>query len=337
MDNNWAITFWIRPSIQGSGTREILVKTNQFSIEHRFNDTLRFYLGNVEAVNGSIIDEQRAHIVVNGIKTATPNEWNVSFYINGQLQDSQNVLLPGVPSSTNPLIIGSDEWFGYFDELALWNENLTTSEIANLYNGGNGIKVTDTNPDVVVGYHFDEGVGTETANFKGDSFYNGTLSGTGTTWEDGLVSIGSTSGVVLPAYDPNLEQEQYFTAQIPHSYIEGTDLYPHVHWSRSNENFPGNVVWGFEYTVANVGGVFSDTSVLYSYAPSVTDGDHWISSFPPIDGSSLKISAMLSCRIFRAATDSSDNYIEKAFLLEFDFHYRKNSSGSNMPFVKTNN
>ena len=70
---------------------------------------------------------------------------------------------------------------------------------------------------------------------------------------------GST-GVYTYQFDNNTEEELFFAAQIPHAWKEGSNIYPHVHWYPTNTD-TGNVIWGLEYTWANVNGTFGRGNV----------------------------------------------------------------------------
>ena len=61
---------------------------------------------------------------------------------------------------------------------------------------------------------------------------------------------------------------------------------------------------------------------------------HQIASFTPISGSTLEMSDMLVCRLYRKATDISDNYNAAAGGLEIDIHYEIDTLGSSEQYTK---
>jgi len=141
-------------------------------------------------------------------------------------------------------------------------------------------------------------------------------------------STGGSTGVFAYAFDKNTEQELHFTIQLPHSYAQGTDLVPHVHWSPPGALL-GNVIWGLEYTISNINGDFGDTTIVY--CTGSTDGTaykHFLTNFDKIADPGITISSMIVCRIFRAAGETADTLDSDAFALEFDVHYQMNSLGS---------
>lgn len=179
-------------------------------------------------------------------------------------------------------------------------------------------------------------------------------------------------GSVLPAgnlrtwrFDKNVVEELFFVVQFPHSFKEGSTIYPHIHWMPVDTD-TGSVVWGLEYSWADVNGTFqappvvtyttiAPVTMLTTLAPTTAapttppvdsdviyttdaaDGVAWkhqVTSFSPIDGAEFGISSMLVCRIFRAANSPHDTYDADAALLEFDIHIVKDAAGSLNEFTK---
>jgi hypothetical protein len=126
---------------------------------------------------------------------------------------------------------------------------------------------------------------------------------------------------------------------MPHGWNK-TAIYPHVHWTPKTtaDGAPANqtVEWGLEYTWTEIGGDFADTAIVYTKTHTPADanvvaGRHYLSSFAAITPSATQdgISGMLVCRLFRNATDATDDtYEADAGLLEIDFHYQMGSAGS---------
>jgi hypothetical protein len=198
------------------------------------------------------------------------------------------------------------------------------------------------------------GDGTNYSSFEAD----GTLvfNGTATVWDDFRISatsskLGGTKdpgftvfktngsgsqGVFVYWFDASTEEELYFVVQMPHSWA-GTAITPHVHWvpKTTSDEAPTNqaVEWGLEYTWADEGTAFGNTSIIYAKStvvPLVAD-THYRTDFAAITPSASQdgLSSMLVCRIFRNATDATDDtYEDDAGLLEIDFHYELNTVGS---------
>lgn len=134
-------------------------------------------------------------------------------------------------------------------------------------------------------------------------------------------------GVFASMFDKSSDEQLFFSAQIPHSYKENSDIKVHAHWCPTDTD-TGTVLWGLEYTWANVDGVLPVTTLLVGtpQAASGTAFNHQLAEIGTISGTSKDISSMLVCRIYRDV--SGDDYDNDAALLEIDFHFRKNTLGS---------
>jgi hypothetical protein len=141
-------------------------------------------------------------------------------------------------------------------------------------------------------------------------------------------------GVYTYMFNQTVEQEVFFNAQLSHGYLEGSDLYPHVHWSPQSTN-TGDVKWNFEYTIANVNGNFGNTTTITATdTASGTINDHQIAGLPTISGTGLTISNMLICRLSRDGSDATDTFTGDAALLEVDIHFQKDTRGSLQEYIK---
>ena len=129
----------------------------------------------------------------------------------------------------------------------------------------------------------------------------------------------------------------HLIAQLPHSWVEGSDLKPHCHWMKST-SASGGVQWQLEYAWSAVGEVLSGwTTVSTSSVVSGTPDDdtanrQLISSFGVISGAGRQISDTLVFKLSRIG--GSDTYNADARLLEFDIHYQKTILSSGEEYVK---
>lgn len=132
-----------------------------------------------------------------------------------------------------------------------------------------------------------------------------------------------------------LTEELIAFEEMDHDWIEGTDIYPHIHWMPTTAG-AGNVKWGLEYAWFNVNETNITTDTIYT-TPRAAGGTAWtglFDSFGAIDGSGKKIGSQLHFRIFRDPTDAADTYAADAAGLTLGVHYRANSIGSEKEFVK---
>ncbi|MDT8414407.1 MAG: hypothetical protein RQ735_03430 [Flavobacteriaceae bacterium] len=154
-----------------------------------------------------------------------------------------------------------------------------------------------------------------------------------------LKNNGSSQGVFLQWFDDDVEEELYFTVQLPHSWKEGSPIMPHVHWTAETNVGSNKVVWGLEYTWTNVGELFGSTTIISGSDPIAPVGtvdayEHAITALGSIDATGKTLSSMLVCRIFRQATNGTDSFSGDAGLLEIDFHFQIDSDGSKGEFTK---
>jgi len=144
---------------------------------------------------------------------------------------------------------------------------------------------------------------------------------------------GSASqGVFAYWFDNSTEEELYLIVQMPHSWKEGSQVYPHIHWTIDSDLGSDNVEWGLEYSWASIGNAYGNSSIITAYNPfpailPVTSYEHAYTSLPAIDASGQTSSSILLCRVFRNATSSNDTYSGDAALLEIDFHYEIDRMG----------
>lgn len=207
-------------------------------------------------------------------------------------------------------------------------------------------------------------VGDGTNNVLIDPVNGVYLRGSATMWDDLRVPVDSTKaggskdptfgvfktngagsqGVFTQWFNKNSEQELYFSAQLPHSWKEGTDIEAHVHWvpASTAAGAGTDVCWGLEYTWSNINGTFGNTTIIYGDEQSngatetITVDKHYLTELGTITGTGKTLSSMLVCRIFRDAggTGGTDDYDDDAGLLEIDFHYQIDSFGSDDEYTK---
>jgi len=127
--------------------------------------------------------------------------------------------------------------------------------------------------------------------------------------------------------------EVLVTIQMPHSWKEGTTIYPHIHWMATTDVDPAdNFDIDFEYWWADIGEDFPANTTLTNVEISTganTQWQHQASNVTAagIDGSGHTISSVLLCRIERVAA-AGDNYAGGIVIKDFDVHFEKDTVGS---------
>jgi len=139
----------------------------------------------------------------------------------------------------------------------------------------------------------------------------------------------------VPAFSASQVNVLYFTAQLPHSYKEGSDLEFHIHVAYPDA-VAGNSVWYFSYSWANDGVAFPVALSTTVTKPSIgiVDGHQLMEIIANIDGTGKKISSVLLCSIQRLGNSGDDNYGNEIYLVSGDFHYQKDAIGSRTMLVK---
>lgn len=145
-----------------------------------------------------------------------------------------------------------------------------------------------------------------------------------------------TNGIQCLKFDDASDESVHFAVQINHNAVMPTNtLKPHVHWTTSEvQTAPNtNIVWGLEYTIANISAEFVASSTIY-----LTNGPvelnklaHTMTSFADIPVTAMTPSMVIMCRLFRDADNGADTLTGDANLIGFDFHYQVDSLGSETP------
>lgn len=144
----------------------------------------------------------------------------------------------------------------------------------------------------------------------------------------GILASGNIQGYTFQTSDA-----LYGTFELPADYQEGTDLTVHLHWMPSSAN-TGNLVWAFEYSVANIGSVSGAPTVLPNTSvPAGVAWTHQISTFATtIPGAGLKIQSIIVFRLLR--NNTGNGFTGNAILTSLGAFYQADSMGSNSQTTK---
>ena len=131
-------------------------------------------------------------------------------------------------------------------------------------------------------------------------------------------------------------------AQMPHSWVEGSTLRPHIHLIFPTAASGVNTRWKFEYDVANINGNFVNAYGTYTALDAITVANpnnakkHVIASFGDLPMTGYLLSCCILWRITRLAnTDAADDDTNACVLQEFDIHYQSNDHGTISEFGKS--
>ena len=123
-------------------------------------------------------------------------------------------------------------------------------------------------------------------------------------------------------------------AQMPHAWKHGSDIRPHIHIrSVADPSGTGATRWQLSYKWSS--GFGTVPAAYTTETITVTLPDHsgglivnTIGSFTKVDGTGFIGSSLFEWKPARVGGDAADTYDDDAALVEFDFHYLANSSGS---------
>jgi len=125
--------------------------------------------------------------------------------------------------------------------------------------------------------------------------------------------------------------------QVPHGWKEGSNIYPHIHWTKTTADGSGlAVAWEMKYAVASIGEAIPAYSAWLSH--TLESGDlttlekHNLSSFTAINMAAETVGVYIFWQLQRDVTD--DTYGSNARLLGIDFHYERNTGGSEIEYDK---
>lgn len=153
---NFAIQVWVNFNQFGGREQTLIEKFSGdggpgWTLTTPGGDSIQFYTSGLPSLQAPV-----------SIAAGTWNQMIVdrdgstlSIYLDGSLLASEDVGGSSIIPSSNPLLIGRRDAQdgrdfavdGRLDEIAIWDRSLTTSEIASLWNGGNGMIIATGVPE----------------------------------------------------------------------------------------------------------------------------------------------------------------------------------------------
>jgi len=284
-------------------------------------------------VDGSVTNEiQDLQIVGNKLKitnNASASEIDLSPYVG----DTTLILISDADNDTKVEVESTNDEDAI--RFSTGNANVSiermTIDSAGNTKIGDGVNNTYIEPDGSLSY---EGTAVRWVDLK-VNVQRLTSRGVKPPGINDVVDLGAGPGLFTYWFDNDTEEELFFTVQMPHGWLEGSDIKPHVHWVGNTGS--GNVEWGLEYSWANVNDLFSGTSITltaYTAISTYADYKHMLTPLGSMDGSGKKLSSILLCRIYRNATSGNDTFTQDSGLLQIDFHYQIDSDGSREELTK---
>lgn len=146
-DQDWTIAFWVYPTGESEGMFMAKDISGNREFEYKKTSDERVYLS-FTALGGATLLSSPNAMTLNAWHhlVAVQSSLATSVYRNGSLLLGPTTFASNWPTATTPLNIGRRAFGGantYFegtiDEVAIWRRALSASEIAEIYNSGNGI------------------------------------------------------------------------------------------------------------------------------------------------------------------------------------------------------
>ena len=142
----------------------------------------------------------------------------------------------------------------------------------------------------------------------------------------------SALGVQLWQFQPGLNQYLHMSYQMPHGWLPGTAVRPHVHYTPLTT--PSGVIvweWVIYHAPGGGGGVFSEGETIVRHA-DLTDTVAATTLVQPAGeldlGVGTRESHIMLMRLGRLGSDKADTYAGNAVYLSSDLHYKIEKVGT---------
>lgn len=120
--------------------------------------------------------------------------------------------------------------------------------------------------------------------------------------------------VLAPLFEdqalPGNQEELFFSVQVPHGYVEESDITFYIHYAYMSDSVGEEAKFGIEYIWANQNELYGASSIIYRILTSTSNDayyHYWV-GFPAIDGTGKTIGSILVCRVFRNSSSGDDTY-----------------------------
>jgi len=341
-ENSYTLDFWYYHDQDTLDWHNIYSQQGSCRIRHTSSNKITLWtdIGYTSSNTNTLTPGAWHHICMTYTANGSGGDEFV-LYVNGVVVVTQN----GWGETSQPttdLKLNDGSTIMKFDSFARFNYAFTNTEVQAAYNLGNGVEYAPSKTGLVGYWEMDE-VSGSTVSDSTSTANDGTVSGTEDTdfeWIPGVVAGTSGSvGVMAWQFDKDVQNNVYFSVQVPHGWREGSPLEAHIHWAGASTQLDSRPMFELEYTVATAGEVFTANTVARPVDVGYTSSDviehsHQITEICHIDMEDRTISSMVMCRLSRIPDAVEDTYDDHVYILEVDFHYEKDTMGSNAQWNK---
>lgn len=141
-----------------------------------------------------------------------------------------------------------------------------------------------------------------------------------------------TTGLLV--FSPLMDNVIAGVAQLPHAWLPGSNVHPHIHLRNPTVAAGQNSRWQFAYDIANPNGDFSNALGTYTALPTVTvpnpanTARHQLAGLGDLPMVGFRESTVILWQVTRlAGTDALDTD-GGITLLEFDIHFQAHKQGT---------
>lgn len=133
-------------------------------------------------------------------------------------------------------------------------------------------------------------------------------------------------GLYAYSFHPTNMNECWITFHVKHDYKDGSNVYPHIHWSPTTTS-TGTVRWGFEYSVAKGHDQMAFPTPTTVYVESTISSNkqyqHIVSEVVDNDAfDAFEPDTLILMRIFRDAGHANDTFPDAVSAFTADIHFQ---------------
>lgn len=143
--------------------------------------------------------------------------------------------------------------------------------------------------------------------------------------------VDTTTGLLV--FSPLLDNVIAGVAQMPHGWLPGSAVHPHLHLRFPTSAVGVTTTWRFDYAIANVEENFVAAAGTYASLATITVPNpqdvlkHVVGAFGELSMTGFRESAIIMWRVWRIVGGAGDDP-NATHLMEWDLHYQVQKQGT---------